>query len=216
MAFYNSINDYSNFVISFTDHPEQDFGIFARSYAQAAAVLAEHLLKDGISSDADAYPVVFLYRQAFELYLKAFFYKAKRIFLAYDSAGAEDPMLRRHRLVPLAETFQKVCHRLFSSDGALLELADEAHARATEFEQIDRDSFGYRYPIDTRSNPSTSAHQIVNLRALHNSMKDLLDKLNAAHFEFEDEADQAEYTREITAMILETLNTAATEKDETA
>ncbi len=70
MAFYNSISNGNNFVISFTQTPQQDFGVFAKGYTRAAFVLAEHLLEKPRFSDYEAYPVVFLYRQAFELYLK--------------------------------------------------------------------------------------------------------------------------------------------------
>jgi len=76
VAFYNSINDTNNFAISFSTNPQQDFGVFAVGYRQAAAILAERLLAKQRFSDYEAYPVVFLYRQSLELYLKGLLYKA--------------------------------------------------------------------------------------------------------------------------------------------
>jgi len=197
MAFYNSINDGNNFAISFTPNPQQDFGVFAKGYTRAASVLAEHLLGKSRFSDYEAYPVVFLYRQAFELYLKGFYYKAGLISFFKGSQSIDYQFVFKHWLKPLAETFQKICKVFFPSDQELLQLADKVYKWAVEFEQIDSDSFGYRYPIDTNGNPSTSHAQVVNLLALHNSMNELLGALEIVDFGFDIEASQAQEIYEI-------------------
>jgi hypothetical protein len=81
MAFYNSVSNRNNFVISFTQTPEQDFGAFAKGYTRAASNLAEQLLEKPRFADYEAYPVVFLYRHAFELSLKGLYFKAGLISL---------------------------------------------------------------------------------------------------------------------------------------
>ena len=105
MAFYNSISDGNNFVISFTQNPKQDFGVFAKGYTRAASVLAEHILEKPRFADYEAYPLVFLYRQAFELYLKGFYFKAALIFFFKDSQGVDCQFIYKHWLKPLAEAF---------------------------------------------------------------------------------------------------------------
>ena len=197
MGFYNSINDGNNFVISFNPNPQQDFGIFAKGYAQAASILAEHLLGKQRFSDYQAYPVVFLYRQAFELYLKAFYYKAGLLSFFKGSQNIDCQFVNKHRLTPLAETFQKICMVLSSTDQVLLQLADKVQTYAKEFEQIDKDSYGYRYPIDTKGNSSTNPHQEVNLLAFHNSLKELLGALEIVDFGFDAESNQAQEIYEI-------------------
>ena len=197
MAFYNSISDGNNFVISFTQNPEQDFGVFAKGYTRAASVLAEQLLEKPRFSDYEAYPVVFLYRQAFELYLKGLYFKASLISFFKNSQNVDCQFIYKHWLKPLAETFRKICKVLFPSDRELLQLADKVYKYAVEFEQIDSDSFGYRYPIDTKGKPSTKYHQVVNLFAFHNSMKELLSELEIVDFGFDIEASQAQEIYEI-------------------
>lgn len=197
MAFYNSISDGNNFVISFTQNPQQDFGVFAKGYTRAASVLAEYLLEKPRFSDYEAYPVVFLYRQAFELYLKGLYYKASLIFFFKDKQRVDCQFVYKHRLKPLADTFQKICKALFPSDQALLQLAKKVLVYAVEFEQIDSDSFGYRYPIDTKGNHSTSHHQVVNLLAFHNSMQEFLGELEIVDFGFDVESSQAQEVYEI-------------------
>lgn len=134
MAFYNSINEADNFVISFTPNPKQDFGIFAIGYTKAASVLAEHLLEKPRFSDNEAYPVVFLYRQAFELYLKGLFYKANVISNFIDGQSVDCHLIFKHRLKPLADTFQKICKALFPFDQALLPFANKVIEYAVDQE----------------------------------------------------------------------------------
>jgi hypothetical protein len=192
MAFYNALSGANDFVISFTKYPQKDFGIFAKGYARAASLLAEQLLEKPRFSDYEAYPVVFLYRQAFELYLKGFYYKAGLISFFRDYSNVDCTSIHKHWLIPLAETFQKVCKILFPLDRELAQLANKIRLYAEEFEQIDKDSFGYRYPIDTKGNPSTKQHQVVNLLALHNAMKELLGELEIIDFGFDVETSQAQ------------------------
>jgi hypothetical protein len=197
MAFYNSIIDGNNFIISFTENPQQDFGVFAKGYTSAASALAEQLLEKPSFSDYEAYPVVFLYRQAFELYLKGLYFRVSLIFFFKNSQRVDCQFIYKHRLRPLADTFQKICRALFPSDEALLQLAQKVLSYAVEFEQIDKESFGYRYPIDTHGNHSTSRNQVVNLLALHNSMKELLGELEVVDFGFDVTAFQAQEVYEI-------------------
>ena len=211
MAFYNSMSDGNSFVISFTQNPKQDFGVFAKGYARAASILAEHLLEKPRFADYEAYPVVFLYRQAFELYLKGFYFKAGLISFLKDSQSIDCQFIYKHWLKPLAETFQKICQVLFPSDQALLQLAAKVRTYAVEFEQIDSDSFGYRYPIDKNGSPSTKHHQCVNLLAFHNSMNELLGELEIVDFGLDVEASQAQ---EIYEIIQEAQSTIASENSE--
>jgi hypothetical protein len=211
MAFYDSINDTNNFTISFTQNPQQDFGVFAKGYTRAAAVLAEHLIEKPRFSNYEAYPVVFLYRQAFELYLKGLYYKASLISFFKGSQSVDCQFVYKHRLKPLAETLQKILTAFFPSDQPLLQHANKILQYAVEFEQIDKNSFGYRYPIDTEGNHSTSPDQVVNLLALHNSMQELLGELDTILFGFDIEASQAQ---EVYAIIREARIIIASENGE--
>lgn len=210
MAFYNSISDKSNFVISFSSNPKQDFGAFAKGYSQAADILAQNLLAQKRFSDYEAYPVVFLYRQAFELYLKGFYFRAGQICAFRDTEAIETDVYK-HRLAPLAQTFKKICQILFPSDKLLLEIADKIDRYASEFEQIDFNSLSYRYPINTKGKASTKRHQVVNLLALHQAMQELLSKLEIIDFGFDIEASQAQ---EIYEVIQEAHSIIASEKGE--
>jgi len=196
MAFYDKINDISNFVISFSANPQQDFGVFAKGYSKAAHVLAESLLAKQRFSDYEAYPVVFLYRHSFELYLKSFYYKAVLIS-AFKNIQSIDNFVQHHKLTLLAQVFKKICRVLFPSDKSLLKIADKVNRFAADFEQIDFDSFAYRYPIDKQGNASAKHHQVVNLFAFHQAMQELLNDLEVVDFGLNLEADQAQEIYEV-------------------
>jgi len=106
-------------------------------------------------------------------------------------------ILYKHQLLPLAKAFQEICKVLCPSDQALLQVAEKAVQFAVEFEEIDSDSYSYRYPIDTKGTPSTKRHQIVNLRALHNSMQQFLAELETVDFGLNIKAYHAQKVYEI-------------------
>ena len=199
MNFYNAISDSSNFIISFTSNPEQDFGVFAKGYALAASTLAEQLLEKSHFSNYEAYPVVFLYRHAFELYLKNFYHKSTLISAFKDGQPVNNSGIYTHSLVPLAEIFQKISAVLFPNQDNIFQLTTKVIRFATEFQEIDSHSFGYRYPINKKGDHSTKHHQIVNLLALHQSMQELFEELEIIDFGFDIEAYKAQEVYKIIA-----------------
>jgi len=213
MAFYDSIDDKSNFVISFTQNPQQDFGVFAKGYAQAASVLAEQLLEKPHFSDYEAYPVVCLYRQSFELFLKGLYYKASAISFFKSNQAVDYQFMNKHRLQPLALVFERIIKALFPFEQELLQLARKVRSIADEFEQIDINSFGYRYPIDTQGNYSTRRNQTVNLLALHRSMKELLSELEVVDFGLNVTKSQAQELYEIIQEALTIISSENGESD---
>jgi hypothetical protein len=197
MAFYTATTSASNFVISFSSQSRNDFGVFARGYRHAASKLAEDLLARPRFADYDAYPVVFLYRHSLELSLKNIIYRAA-FFAAFQGCDDIDAGLyNNHRLTLLSETAAAILRRLFPANEALGHTVDIMLTVASEFSAIDPDSYAYRYPIDTQGRPSTSPHQVVNLEALHRTMKELLDQLAVIDFGLDVETANAQEVWEI-------------------
>jgi len=197
MAFYNSIDNPSNFVASFRDNPRNDFPIFAKGYFQAAFALVEHLLAKQRFSDYEAYPVVFLYRQSLELYLKGIRYKTAVLFAFKDINGIDFCLYNNHRLVSLAQNVDRIFRILFPNDQELSNIVAKINRVSSEFEEIDPDSQSYRYPIDKQGNASTKPHQIVNLMALHETMKELLVEMDMIDFGIDVETTKAQEIYEV-------------------
>lgn len=191
MAFYTATTSTSNFIISFSSHPRNDFGVFARGYLYAASKLAEDLLARPRFADYDAYPIVFLYRHALELSLKNVIYRSALLTAFKRFDDIDTSLYNNHRLTPLSEKAAAILRRLFPDDEILEHIVDSMLIIASEFSDIDPDSYAYRYPIDKQGNPSTNPDQVINLEALHRTMKELFENLAIIDFGLDVETAKA-------------------------
>jgi hypothetical protein len=192
VKFYNEDNDLSNFSSSFLSNPRNRFGSFAKGYFLAASRLASHLLSSQSSfPDYEAYPVVFLYRHSLELYLKDILYKGNRLSEIADIDDTNSELYNNHKLSPLAEKASLVLQKKFPIDDDLRLFEKRLIQIASEFQEIDPESFSYRYPIDRKGEHSTSKSQTVNLSAFSTNMNSLLEKMESIDFGFDVETEYA-------------------------
>lgn len=182
MSLFNSISDSSSFVISFTASPRRDFSIFAKGYFQAASSLAKDLIKERGFPDYRAYPVVVLYRHSLELYLKGIIYDTALILAFKGMEGLDTSLYNNHKLVPLAKSCSSIMKNLFPTDAELHEIMELIELAAAEFQEVDSDSFSYRYPIDKKGKASTKHHQTLNLRVIYEVMEKIQDHLDTIDF----------------------------------
>jgi len=197
MAFYNEMNGQYNIVISFTSSPRYDFGVFAKGYHRAANLLSQKFLSKSGYANYEGYPIVFLYRQAFELNLKNIAYWSMRL-CAFKNVDLMDAKLyHNHDLVQLADLAAKLLLRLFATDPDIGKLANAIKTAAKEFHEIDSTSFSYRYPIDKNGNYSTRKHQVVSILSIHKNMDKLLKDLEVVNFGLDIETDQAQEVYEL-------------------
>jgi len=189
--FYDQQSDLSNFVISFTRDPKGDFAVFARAYAHAADRLAAQLLEALRFSDHEAYPVIFLYRHAFELSLKHIIYASALLARLADPHVATSTLEIEHELTKLSGKAASALERLFPNAAALRSIAVSATETAREFEEIAPKSYSYRYPIDRHGWHSSKPHQLVNLRAAAAHMSKLLGDLDTIAFGIHIETETA-------------------------
>ena len=202
MPFYEG-RDLTNFIISFRASPRHDFGALGRGYALAAQRLANHLLAAQHFRDYEAYPVVFLYRHALELYLKHVIYSSARIaaFLSVDSINAS--LHNTHNLTHLAGIVERLLPRCFPRDPTLQNVIEGLVSTCRDFAEIDQRSDGYRYPIDSKGQASTKPKQRISLRALASHMNRLLDDLDALDLGLNVQCDNAQEVYEILQSIAE-------------
>ena len=147
-------------LMNWSGDPIRDLEMMARSYQQVAHDRVEKLRSQrGGMRPADsfeAYPIVFLYRQAFELVLKAIVFAGS---VALKDMG-EEPMpikdVMRHPLTPLFNEVSRVFEALGSNDDDAWdfkqpELSTRAdfEALVREFDRIDAGSYTFRYSVKT-------------------------------------------------------------------
>jgi hypothetical protein len=155
-------------------------------------------------SDYEAYPVVFLYRQALELYLKHIIYQSA-LLSAFRFRDDVDGKLRNsHDLGNLFKSIESVLAVLFPDDDALAAVVQATGSVCSDWQTLDPGSYTFRYPVDKRGHPSTKRQQI-NLRAFANRMSSVLDDLSVIDFGLNVETDRAQATYEDVERLLSSI-----------
>ncbi len=190
--------DTFNIVSSFSDNPKYDFGIYAKGYRKAAKSLSDKLYTQNSYADYEGYPIVFLYRHAFELNLKNIIYSSIRLLsLKNREAISDSKFYNSHNLNTLAKAGAAILTTLFKNDLALNNEVEDMLSIASDYSDLDSNSFSYRYPIDTNGDYSTKKNQIINITSLTKSMEGLLDSIEAINFGLDIETDKEEKIFEI-------------------
>lgn len=194
MSFYNKISNLSNILISFTEDPSNDFGRFARGYSNSADFLSQKFLSNNGNADYDGYPIVFLYRHAFELYLKNIVYKTAEISKYKNIKELKKELQNHHDLIKLAKKANKDLSKVFPNDTYLNNLCNKIDKFASEYHEIDPTSYCYRYPIDRDGDYSTKNNQVVNIETIYDNFSPFLKDLEAIDFGLGIEKSQAKET----------------------
>lgn len=192
MAFYDSRSDTSNFVISWTGDPKNDFGLFAKAYGSAAERLTQQLLQAPRFSDYEAYPVVFLYRHALELSLKHVIYRCAELGALRAIDSVRDELYNDHKLPDLMEAAAASLNLLFPEDALLVTLIPTCRQTCLEFARIDPYSFSFRYPMDKKGRYATKPHLTLNLSSFAQHMSSVLEDLDTVRFGLGGDIDIAE------------------------
>ena len=180
------------FSVGFSNEPHNDFGIFSKGYYLASNALAKHILEKSRFSCYEAYPVVFLYRHAFELALKNIIYKGALLAALSSFDDIDSKLYNKHQLLFLADKARQVLHKLFPHDLSLNRVADDILRVAQDFEAIDKDSYVYRYPINTSGESAVVKEQSVNLENLSERMNTILEHIDIIDFGMQIETDKAQ------------------------
>ncbi len=180
--FFESANPHGNVVFNFTQAPIDALTAFARGYQLAGQALAQRLASATGYADYEGYPILFLYRHALELYLKAIVYRgASLLGLLAKSSPDTSGLLRRHelgRLIPAVRAIFKEMDWDFqgSSVASFAEFERLVHA----LDDVDPRSYAFRYPVDTEGAAHLPKHFVVNVIAFARNMDKVLGYLDGA------------------------------------
>lgn len=129
------------------------------------------------------YPIVFLYRQYIELRLKQIILQGNsildnsRVIPEYvcnkviKVKGKEKTYYQIHKLDLLWNEAKETIIRLFPEDSQ--DELDAPECCIKQFSEIDKESYKYRYPVDTKGRSVHSSHETISLKELKNVMNKL-------------------------------------------
>jgi hypothetical protein len=181
---FSSDRSYGNIVLNFQHAANSEFGIYARAFHRAGQALFEQMFAKPSYNSLEGCPIIFLYRHALELYLKAVVLHGDVIMrLNGETLLTNRRLLQRHTLLPflplLKRTFDAV-DWTWELDIEGLQTFEEVEELLRDFDAVDVGSYTFRYPVDTQGNPSVPHHFSVHMPTFCKRMDALLESLEAA------------------------------------
>lgn len=170
----------------------QFFGYYS-GYKDAADVLVDKVLSEGDSFSLDRliYPIVFLYRQSLELLLK-------HIFIEYADMSRDDTIRTiksvSHNLISIWNKVKPLLEKVLRDDPAKDKIS-WLNSVIIEFDEHDRNSFNFRYPITRNGDRIHSEHQYIDYPNLKDEMNNVYDFLETIQsmLDYENQLREDEY-----------------------
>jgi hypothetical protein len=183
-SLFQAGHSYGNIVLNFQNASNREFGAYARAFHTAGQALFEQMFDKSGYNDLEGCPIIFLYRHALELYLKAIALHGEVIMqMNGKTLLTNRKILQNHNLHPffplLKRTFDAVGWT-WDLDIEGLRTFEEVEELLRDFETVDIRSYAFRYPVDTKGNPSVPHHFMVHMPTFCKRMDALLESLEAA------------------------------------
>jgi hypothetical protein len=193
---FRTAPDERNVVLNFRRAPESEFDVYTRPFHEAARVLAHRALRRRGFRDLDALPIVFLYRHALELTMKALVLEGNRR-MDLHGEGLPDEQLWKvldgHRLTALLphirRVFTFVGWKWWWDDPQIRTFSDVRQV-LRDLEEVDPTSFAFRYPTDKRGQGAVPHHFEFSLHKFVTVIDPLIEALDTATFGLSAEYDQ--------------------------
>jgi hypothetical protein len=167
-----------NALLNWKGAPLHELSAYAHSYRTAAMSLVS-MQEQRVHSALDerALPILFLYRHALELYLKAIVLKAALLTIGEEELPNALPKLwREHRLTALARMAEPVISAStrwpLTWNGDLKELIN---SMAVQIDEIDPGSYAFRYPVNTQGAAALPAVFMTNIFQFSEEVERTLD-----------------------------------------
>jgi hypothetical protein len=180
--------------------PREHFAMYAEGFHTGARALVARLATGPLFTMFEACPIIFLYRHALELYLKAIAIWGRDLL---DLAGVSCPdpgkALTNHPLRDLMPTMEAVVRALgwdwdLGTDS--LRTKQDFDALLNELDRVDPKSYAFRYPVDKKGNASLPEGYTLRFPEFVRRLDDLLQALDGMATELEyrlEEAREAAY-----------------------
>ena len=178
--------------------PQESLEFYAQAFYRAARQIADGY--DGtVVRGVAMCPAIYLYRHAFELYLKAILLAGERLRMLRGRPSLHlETCINGHRLPDLAEKFIEVANDMGWADDIGV---DGLRTRAdflvlvNEWDTFDQQSFSFRYPMNKKGDAALPEGFAFGLRLFRERMEALLDMLDGSVTAVEQACDSHEEAR---------------------
>lgn len=178
-------------ILNWHGTPEREFSYFAEAFRLVAKEAVTALRQSphfGLYripiDDFRAYPVVFLYRHALELYMKAVILVGSPML---DTKGIpqvdRQGLLKTHSLDKLRQELERVFEAYeweWDLGSPHFQSLEDFRKTIGDLHTIDAGSYAFRYPLDTKGGASLASHFRFNLFEFCEVLDSLLSALEGA------------------------------------
>jgi hypothetical protein len=172
-------------VLNWIGRPAEKFEMYGEAFHLAGRKLTELYGTTGAMRDVEACPIIYLYRHALELYVKAILVEGDRLL----RIRGKEPLdlkhcQREHRLSRLLDDFERVLAELdqdWVEDVKGLSSRDEFLSVIAELEEVDPRTSSFRYPVDKEGRAAPSDSFTFSLGKFCSRMGAILDGLDLIH-----------------------------------
>ena len=180
--FFQSTELHGNIAFNFVAQPIEDLTAFALGYHEAAQTLAAKLAASGGYPDYDGYPILFLYRHALELYLKAIVYHGAELLGLVSEAQVDTSQLfQRHELTRLVPAIRAIFNEMgWNFEGSGLASFDDFADFIRDLDSVDPGSYAFRYPVNRSGEAHLPRHFVINVVSFAQRMDNLFWFLEGA------------------------------------
>jgi hypothetical protein len=175
--FFARNRGYYNTVLNWNGSAIHEFYKYADAFHRAAATLVEHVdLDRAAQADWDACPIIFLYRHALELIMKAIILGEGAKFL--KPRPSDKPVPVTHSLPALLADVIRIVEQAGGPDqfvgGGSMSFKDNCLFVA-ELDELDPGSFAFRYPVKKDGDGSVPEHTTFSANAFVQDVEAVYD-----------------------------------------
>jgi len=167
-------------VLNWHNNPIGELTMQAEAYLRAGTKLLESFKGGNGLTDFDAYPIIFLYRHALELFVKDILLIGNKFAGALGDPEIETPfqeIVGSHRLSRHTDKLRKIFAAVDWKDDDFRH--DWDHFLRT-IDQVDPNSMTFRYTVDKKGNPLLESHFSFNMCEFTSVFKTVLDDFSGA------------------------------------
>lgn len=158
-----SATPHGSVALDWSYNPTGEMAAWASCFHFAAETLVRDISKRETYTDREACPIVFLYRHALELCLKALLLETITLMQVEGEEPDFSEQLRAHDLKPLAASLQKTFGRFTPSwrlgEGVSCSYEDVLEL-VEELDRLDSGSYAFRYPVTKSFKSSSLPHHL--------------------------------------------------------
>lgn len=201
----NTPSPTGNVVFNFTPDPIRDLVAFAEGYRRAARSLAAPFEGD-VYADFDGYPVLYLYRHALELSLKAVICRGALLMNLLERENPVVPQLfSKHDLARLLPAVCAIFRALrLDFRQTPVGTIEEFEKAVIEINDIDAGSYAFRYPINTGGQAHLPKGFTINVASFGDTVDILVKYLLGAAYQIDETFEtEAKARYEVQRLLLE-------------